>query len=376
MPLPVPHRLDTGVDAALIAHARRELDGLSDAMRRFPYADLLIRTLNRREAVGSSQIEGTRTGFDELLLYELALGAEDAPDDADASETLAYVQAWMHGAEAIQQNGVAALNQALICNLHAILMAREPRAQPGEYRTIQNYIGSTLELARYVPPPPEAIPALMADLEGLLQYEPEDVMFAPVLTRAAIAHVQFEAIHPFRDGNGRTGRMLLPLMFLAEGDPPVHLASFLKLRQQAYYDALLGVQMQLDWGPWVALFLECVIASCQHTVGLIAQLETLLAQWTQLLNDAGKRKHATVRKLLPLLAGHPVLSTREVAKLLDVSFPAANTAINDLVELDILRLARGQQRNRYFQAHQVLNAMYAGMDEVLRNAERHRHFFE
>jgi Fic family protein len=374
LPNPVPSSVEVPQCAALFALARRELQLLAAGLARYPQADLLLRTLNRREAVDSSQIEGTRTGFDELLLYEMDLAGDEAPaeaaDDADAGTTLAYVRAFRAGTESVASMGSAALNTALLCDIHARLMAGQARAEPGRLRQRQNYIGLRLETARYVPPPPDEVPRLLADLEGLLHFRAEAVMQPSILMRAAIAHVQFEAIHPFLDGNGRVGRLLLPLMLLAEGEPPLHLATFLKLRQLDYYDALLAAQLRLEWAPWLTLFLECVIASCRHTLQLIGQLEALHREWTGLLEARRKRRHAAVWSLLDRLSGQPVLTVPEVARQLGISFPAANAAIDELVQLDILRPANEQRRNRSFHAHQVLNALYAGMDEVLEDAAR------
>lgn len=369
MPHPVPSQIEVKDSAALFSVAREVLEDLKARLAGDPNAELLLRCLNRREAVDSSQIEGTRTGFDELLLYEMSLGEGDSVDDRDASETLAYVQAFTHGEAQIRQRGVAALDESLIQALHGILMSGKARYTPGEYRDRQNYIGISLENAIYVPPPPAAVPELMADLTRLLRYEPDDVKVSSILMRTAIAHVQFEAIHPFLDGNGRTGRLLIPFMLMSEGEPPLHLASFLKLRQRAYYDALWQVQVKLNWMPWMHLFLECVIASGRHTLALMDHLERIQARWHELLLQEKKRKHAAVWKVVKQLTVTPVVSAKEASRLAGVSFVAANGAIAELVQLDILRPAEDRQRNRYFQAHEVLNAMYAGMDEVLRRAQ-------
>jgi Fic family protein len=367
VPGPVPSSVDVPACAAAFQMARRELDLLKGQLSRCTYADRLLRSLNRREAVDSSQIEGTRTGFDELLLYEMDLGDEPAAGDADAGETLAYVNASSHGDEAIRERGQSALTRQLLLELHARLMAGNPRAQPGRFRTVQNHIGGLrIEDAAFVPPPPGEVERLMADLEGLLQYEPEGNLVSSVLMRAAIAHVQFEAIHPFTDGNGRVGRMLLPLMLQAEDEPPIHLASFLKRRQGEYYEKLRAAQMRLDWTPWVGLFLDSVIASCRHTGQLILEIDGIRAGWNALLQARRKRRHATIWRIVELLPGQPVITAKEAARQLQVTFPAANDALAELIELDILRPTNAQRRNRAFQAHQVLNALHTGMDEVLR----------
>ena len=349
--------------------ARRELEALSETIRcNEPYASLVLHMLNRREAVDSSQIEGTHTGFDGLLIHEIE--ADEAKPDQDADETLGYVQAFILGSREISGCGQKALNLDLIRNLHARLLAGQGRVTPGRWREQQNYIGTRLETARYIPPPAERVPALMEDLVGLLQYQPEGMAEISVLMRAAIAHVQFEAIHPFLDGNGRMGRLLLPLMLAAEGKPPIHLATFLKVRQQDYYDALLQVQTRLDWTPWIRLFLETVVASCRHTVQLFDNLKAIQGGWQGLLSEKAKRRHATIWKVADLLLGQPVVTVKSVAERLGVTFPAANAAVSELVALDILRASNVQRRNRVFQAHEIMNALYTGLDAVLDDVAR------
>jgi len=370
VPPVVPSRLDIPGCYGLLASARSELQHLAETIEQNEAnAHVLMRMLNRREAVDSSQIEGTQTGFDGLLLHELETEANEVEEeDEDAKETFAYLRAFMAGCRALEARGKAALDLDLLRGMHAILMAGQPAKTPGRVREIQNYIGMRLETAAYVPPPAAEVDRLLADLIGLLQYEPDGVMEVSVLVRAVIAHAQFEAIHPFLDGNGRIGRLLFPLMFQAEGLPPIHLATFLKVRQREYYDALLAVQTRLDWEPWLRLFLECVIASCKHTMQLFGHLQRLQAQWREKLTAARKRKHAAAWKLIDLLLGQPVINVNEVVRKTGVTFPAANQAVIDLVALDILRPANQQRRHRVFHAHEVMNALYTGLDKVLEQA--------
>lgn len=334
-------------------------------------ADLLMHMLNRREAVDSSQIEGTHTSFDGLLIHEIEAGTEDEVSDSDASATLNYVRAFVMGTHEVEARGQAALDLNLVRNLHAQLMAGQTQYAPGQWRDRQNYIGLRMETARYIPPPPGEIPRLMDDLNGLLQYQPEGVATVSILLRAAIAHVQFEAIHPFLDGNGRTGRLLLPLMLKADGKPPIHLASFLKLRQKEYYDALLQVQTRLEWEPWIRLFLESVIASCRHTTRLFDGLQAIHQRWQGMLTQQAKRRHATIWKVAELLLGQPVVTVNTIAQRLGVKFPAANDAVSELVALGILRPATQQRRHRVFHAHEVMNVLYSGLDAIIEDVERH-----
>lgn len=372
IPPPAPDTVNVQSCHGLLMLAHRELELLTNAIRRNPRdAELLMYMLNRREAVDSSQIEGTHTGFDGLLIHEIEAGTEDEITDSDASATLNYVRAFMMGSREVEARSQAALDLNLIRNLHTRLMAGQSQYAPGQWRDRQNYIGLRMETARYIPPPPGEVPRLMDDLLGLLQYEPDGVAVSSILLRAAIAHVQFEAIHPFLDGNGRTGRLLLPLMLKAEGKPPIHLASFLKLRQQEYYDALLQVQTRLEWEPWICLFLESVIASCRHTTQLLDDMRAIHQRWQSLLTQQGKRRHATIWKVGGLLLGQPVVTINLIARRLGVTFPAANDAVTELVALDILRPATQQRRHRVFHAHEVMNVLYSGLDAVIEDVGRH-----
>ncbi len=367
VPPPAPTFLP--IDSPLLLLARREMQVLADAVDAAPgHAELLIHMLNRREAVDSSQIEGTHTQFDELLLHELEVGTPDAATDADADQTLNYLRAYTLGATQVRTQGRRGLDTRLICTMHSQLMNGNPRAVPGEFRGVQNFIGGLkMEHARFIPPPPSEVPRLMADLDRLIRHEPdpESHYHIDVLSRAPIVHAQFEAIHPFVDGNGRVGRLLFPLMFLGDGDLPIHLATFLKRRQRDYYDALLEVQIKLRWSSWVELFLECTVASCRHTVHLLRELGAIADRWRERLKARRTRKHAVVWRLADLLLGQPVVTVNALVERLQVTFPSANAAVAVLVDMDILRPQGHQRRHRAFQAHEVMNILYTGIDAVL-----------
>jgi Fic family protein len=378
--VPPPVGTIVPVHSPLWPLAERELQILSEAVETArDHAHLLMHMLNRREAVDSSQIEGTHTQFDGLLLHEIQRGTADAVSDSDAEQTLNYVRAYALGVARVRQQGERALDSTLIRAMHEHLMGGNRRASPGQFRRIQNFIGGLkMEQARFIPPPPEEVPRLMADLDRLIRYEPdpESHYRLSILARAAIAHAQFEAIHPFVDGNGRIGRLLLPLMFLADGGPPVHLATFLKRREHEYYDALLDVQMRLHWAPWINLFLECTIASCRHTVHLLREIQTIAERWQDRLKARGTRKNATVWRVVHLLLGQPVVTVSVLVERLKVAFPSANAAVATLVDMDILRPKGQQRRNRAFHAHEVMNLLYTGVDAVLQDVATLRNYRE
>jgi Fic family protein len=357
------------LDSLLLPLARREMEVLADAVAAAPdHAELLIHMLNRREAVDSSQIEGTHTQFDELLLHELEVGTPDAAIDADADQTLNYLRAYTLGATQMRTQGRLGLDTTLIRAMHSQLMNGNPRAVPGEFRGAQNFIGGLkMEHARFIPPPPSQVPGLMADLDRLIRHEPdpESHYDVGVLSRALIVHAQFEAIHPFVDGNGRVGRLLFPLMFLGDGELPIHLATFLKRRQREYYDALLEVQTQLRWSSWAELFLECTVASCRHTVHLLRELGKIADRWRERLGERRTRKHAVLWRLADLLLGQPVVTVSALVERLQVAYPTVNAAVAVLADMDILRPQGQQRRHRAFQAHEVMNILYTGIDAVL-----------
>lgn len=367
--VPPPLRLEPIGDPTLSPLAGREVQSLSEAVKRAPkQAQLLMHMLNRREAVDSSQIEGTHTELDGLLLHELQVGTPDAVQDDDAEQTLNYVRAYAIGAKAVQGRGRKAFTASLIPRLHRQLMAGDAKASPGRYRIHQNFIGGPrIEHARFIPPPASEVPRLMTDLERALRYEsdPESHYVIGVQARALLVHPQFEAIHPFRDGNGRTGRLLFPLMFLADEGPPVHLATFLKLRQRDYYEALLDVQMKLNWSSWTRLFLECLIASCRHTQRLLQSVQDLADSWHARLGERRIRRHATIWRLVELLLGQPVVTVNSVATVLKVSYPAANAAVAGLIDMKVLRPKNPNRRNRAFHAVEMLALLYRGIDSVL-----------
>jgi len=351
---------------------------LGEAVRAAPdYATLLLHMLNRREAVDSSQIEGTHTQFDELLLHELDTENPDVEINADAEQTLNYLRAYTLGVAQVKKQGHRALDTKLICNLHKHLMRGETRAEPGKFRSIQNFIGGLkMEHARFIPSPPGEIPRLMAELDRVIRYQPdpESHLSVGILARAPIVHAQFEAIHPFVDGNGRVGRLLFPLMFLSETGLPIHLATFLKCRQREYYDTLLEMQMKQRWAPWIELFLECTIASCRHTVRLLRELRSIADRWHERLQERHTRKHATGWRVADLLIGQPVVTVNSVVERLNVSFQSANAAVAMLVGMDILRPSGKQRRNRAFHAHEVVTLLYSGIDAVLEDVSTSRNY--
>jgi Fic family protein len=326
--------------------------------RLLPHPDLITRSLERREAVLSSQIEGTRTDLTQLLEYEATGSDEGLPDDA--AITLGYVRALDHGLRAVRrEGGPKHLTLDLLRQLHRVLMSgtdyRHPEG-PGEWRRGQNWIGGRrIEDATLIPPPVSHLEDCLLDLEDFLQVDPDSPAMMALPLRMAVAHVQFEAIHPFSDGNGRVGRLLPPLMMAAEGLPPLYLAGYLKANQREYYDLLADVQLQGRWTPWAEFFLEGIAAAAATEQATAQVLLSIRQGWQE--RTAHMRVDAAARRLLDVFLGAPVQTVASAREALGISPQAANTGIAALLDLGIIREMSGRKWGRSFQAHEVLTAL-------------------
>lgn len=352
--LPLDPRRQAG-----FAEAYAALGRLQGTLTHIPNADMVTRTLARREAVMSSQIEGTKSDLHQLLTYEATHGTRGMPADVRVTER--YVEALQRGLERIRAGGRAALNLALIQELHAVLMQDEAGRFPvGTYREDQVWIGPTtrIEDATFVPAPPDRVPGCMEEMAAsILQYAPREneQVVLTLLAQLAVVHAQFETIHPYHDGNGRTGRLILPLLLAAEGYPPLYLSGTLLRSKKEYYAALASVQLRGDWGPWRELLGRAVVESCDESISIAKDLLVLAEQWEQ---SVGKyRADSATRRLPRFLIGHPVLSVQQAATGLSISVPAANTALNNLLAAGVVSLVNERQWGRLFQATQVLQRL-------------------
>jgi Fic family protein len=231
---------------------------------------------------------------------------------------------------------------------------------PGEFRRRQNWIGGLrIYDARFVPPPADRVVECLQDLEALLAYSsPAEAFFEiSIVIRMAIAHAQFETIHPFIDGNGRVGRILLPLMLAAEGYPPVYLAGFLKANRQLYYDSLAAVQLRGEWSEWVKFLAAGVHAAAHESIQTAELLTGLLEKWRARIRELRVRSDSAVYRLPELLIGTPVVTTRAIESALGISYPAANTAVSLLEKEGILQQPARRQRNRTFVAREVIDIL-------------------
>lgn len=360
IPPPTPRFIPLKGIHGEVARAHEALGALQTSAARLPNSNLITRTFDRREAVRSSQIEGTNSGVNDLFMYEATGSDHGLPPDV--LETLNYVKALEYGLLQVRNGGVTALTCGLIKELHALLMGGVDsfKGPVGEFRVKQNWIGGfKIYQARFVPPPAENVAECMDDLETLLQYSPgeEEPFEVPIVIRMAIVHAQFETIHPFIDGNGRVGRILLPLMLAAEGYPPVYLAGFLKENQRTYYDTLAEVQLQGNWSEWVCFLAGGVETAAQESMRTARELEAILDRWKQEIAGLKLRSDSAVFRIPELLIGNPVLTARQAKDALGISFPAASAALVLLEERGILAQPLKQQRNRTFVAKEVIELL-------------------
>lgn len=360
VPPPAPRTLGLKEVFSDVVKAHEALGAVQAATARLPNPNLATRTLDRREAVRSSQIEGTSSEVDQVLEYE-ATGSDDGLP-RDVVVTLNYVKALQYGLQQVATRGAAALDRTLIEMLHRHLMeGTDYRDTPGQFRQRQNWVGGYRNIydAKFVPPPHAYLGDCITDLEELLHYAPseEDQTELSIVIRMAIVHAQFETIHPFIDGNGRVGRLLLPLMLFAEGYPPVYLAGFLKENQQEYYDTLAAVQLRGEWTPWVRFLAEGVQIAARETLQTAERLTALLDQWKTLIRTSNVRSDALPHRLPEYLIAHPVVTVRSIQEAFNTSFPTANAALNIMQKNGVVVPHSERKRDRIFIATEVINVL-------------------
>ena len=366
------------VPAALppdVSWADRLLRALSDADRRIgqlagegrglPNPHLLMRPFIKREAVLSSRIEGTQATLGELLAADAGAAVERSPEDL--REVANYVVALEHGVKRLKK---LPLSLRLVKEIHAKLMqgVRGDVATPGEFRRSQNWIGPpgcTLNSASYVPPPPEELMTCLDNWEKFLH----DRSFPP-LVQVALLHYQFESIHPFLDGNGRIGRLLITLFLVERGilpTPLLYLSAFFEASRREYYDRLSAVTVRGAWGDWLEYFLNGVARMSEDALSRAERINALTAGWRRKVAGTASR---TPSQLVDLLAENPYWTINKVAQRLDVAFTTAQRAVQRLQKLGILKQTTDSQRGRVFCAKAIMDIL----DEParLRPVEPHR----
>ncbi|MCW5666225.1 MAG: Fic family protein [Piscinibacter sp.] len=350
----VPHALPPA-DPPLAAHsytatnhrAEMALARLGGVAGLVPSVDWLLYSAIRKEALLTSQIEGTQATLTDLFDDE---AGQVLANTADVEEVTNYLRAFRLVRDNLRSEAGLPISVRLLCDAHRLLLdgARGAGKQPGELRRSQNWIGGARPgRAAFVPPPPDQVPGLLADLECFI-HEPEPAL--PPLVRVALVHVQFETIHPFLDGNGRIGRLLIAALLEQWGllpEPLVYLSGYLKQHQAEYYRRLSAVRTEGDWEGWVGFFLDGVeTAATDAERGIVAMASLINADRKRLL--AAPRVGGIALRLFELLPLMPRFTIEQARQKLDTTFPTATAAVKLLLDLGMLSELTGQKKNRLF----------------------------
>jgi len=328
----------------LLEQANRALGELNAYSLIVPDIDLFIEMHVVKEAQTSSRIEGTQTGIDEALLAEEQVRPEKRDDWREVRNYIDAVN------QAIADLKTLPLSNRLLRQAHATLMhgVRGEHKQPGEFRTSQNWIGgSSIADAVFVPPHPGEVPELMGDLE---KFWHDESIAVPHLIRIAISHYQFETIHPFSDGNGRIGRLMVPLYLVSHGllaKPSLYLSDFFERNRASYYDALMRVRVSNDLIHWVRFFLAGMAETAAKGRDVFGKILALRTEVEHAVLSLGKRA-PNAQAALNLLYCKPIISAADLAHGLSVSSPTAQTLVKDLQKLSVLQEISGQERGRVY----------------------------
>jgi Fic family protein len=347
IPAPLPPAPGIQMDAELVrllSDADRALGRLDGVTTVLPNPDLFVAMYVRQEAVLSSQIEGTQSTLEDVLEFELEGESPDQPKDVE--EVVNYVRAMNHGLARLQD---LPLCLRLIREIHGILLqgVRGSERTPGDFRTKQNWIGvpgCALAQAAFVPPPIHEMTQSLGDLEQFL-HRTDDL---PVLIHCGLAHAQFETIHPFGDGNGRVGRLLITFLLCQQRiltRPLLYLSHYLKAHRAEYYDRLMGIRNDGNWEGWLKFFLRGVGEVSRAAANTAREILQMREQHRQIVLDQGHR-HGPL--LLDLLFERPLLTTRTAEHHLGCSFATAARLMESFVQADLLKETTGKQRNRRY----------------------------
>ena len=350
--IPAPLPPDPPVQIAgelqlLLSQADRALGRLDGSIQTLPHPDLFVYMYVRKEAVLSSQIEGTQSSLQDVLAAEAKILAPDRPKDVD--EVVNYVRAMNHGLKRLAELPVSV---RLIREIHTELLqgVRGSHLTPGELRTSQNWIGPggcTLNEASFVPPPPHEVPQKLAELEKFLHTNTG----LPLLIEIGLAHAQFETIHPFLDGNGRIGRLLITFLLCERQvllKPVLYLSYFFKRYRQQYYEQLQSVRDAGTWEQWLTFFLKGVVEVSGQATDTARRILDLREAHRRAITEKLGRAAGNGHRVLEHLYEHPIISVNEVQGLIATTYPAANDLVARMVDIDILREVTGQARNRKF----------------------------
>ena len=350
-PLPPSLRWSSSLISAVGA-AERALGKLDSLAGTLPSAHILVRPFIRREAVLSSRIEGTRASLNDIYIYE-ATQLSYLESTTDVREVHNYVQALDYGLERLSSLPVSL---RLIREMHAVLMegVRGEHRTPGEFRRSQNWIGPpgrTLESARFVPPPVDEMQKALDELERFVHTSSD----LPRIVQAALIHYQFEAIHPFLDGNGRIGRLLIILLITEWGllsHPWLYLSAYFEAYRKEYYDHLLSVSQTGAWEAWLDFFLKGIHVQSEDAIAQIQRLQQTRHTYHELVKN--ERAADRLMQAIDVLLERPILSIRQLEGAMDIPYRSAQRYIEKLEQLGILREVTGRSRNRVYQAKTIL----------------------
>ncbi|MBZ9922508.1 Fic family protein [Mesorhizobium sp. BR1-1-7] len=361
MPPPLPPKppIDLGTFSELIERANLALGRLDGVTSILPAPPLFIFMYVRKEALLSSQIEGTQSSLSDLLLFE----ADELPlvPLNDVEEVSNYIAALEHGLD--RMRGGFPLSLRLIREIHGVLLkaGRGASSQPGEFRHSQNWIGGTRPgNAMFVPPPPDQLMQCLDAFEKFLHTDDR----LPNIVKAALAHVQFETIHPFLDGNGRLGRLLITLFLCANKvlrEPTLYLSLYFKTHRGTYYDLLQRVRMAGDWESWLSFFLEGVTETADQAAKTAQDLLRLFEADAHRIQDLG-RAAASAGMVHGLLQRRAIVTIQKAAQELSLSEPTINSALGHLISIGIVREVTGKQRHRVFAYQAYLDRLAEGTE--------------
>lgn len=356
IPAPLPPNPPLIIDTELISllsNADRALGRLDGATSILPNPGLFVAMYVRQEAVLSAQIEGTQSTLEEVLQFEIDVKSQDYP--RQVKEILNYVNAIYYG---IKQLEDFPLGLQLLKDLHSKLLegVRGSDRTPGEFRKVQNWIGPpgcNIATASFVPPPTTEMHSSLQDLEKFLR----DTTSFPILLQCGLVHAQFETIHPFVDGNGRIGRLLIILLLCQRGilqGPLLYLSHYLKRHQSEYYARLTSIRTDGDWEGWLKFFLRGICDVSQAATTTARSILNLREEHRQLIGQKlGSSAYGL--RLLDLLFEHPIVNVTFVAKHLECAYITASKTVNQLVKLNLLKEITGWQRNRLYRYEPYLN---------------------
>lgn len=359
-PLPPSPPIDLNIIYPYLEKATTALAQLNAMRQSIPNISLFIYMYVRKEALLSSQIEGTQSSFSDVILFEHELGTQVSLDDVE--EVSHYVQALRYGLERIK--GGFPLSLGLLREMHAILLSggRGSGKQPGEFRRSQNWIGGTRPgNARFVPPPVDKLDQCLSDLEIFI-HNPQ----LATLIKVGLVHVQFETIHPFLDGNGRLGRLLITLMLCEGGlldEPILYLSLYLKQHRGLYYELLQEVRTQGTWEVWLEFFLEGITQSAKSAIDMVGRINQLFQRDEAKIAAMGRARF-TAEKVFGYMKSLPQVSASYLAQELNLSAPTIRSALASLTQIGILEEVTGNQRDRVYVYRVYLRLLEEGTEPL------------